>query len=409
MLSTLSKVVVSLLLFSIPVFANGISGLTYQTYRGTGATPNYNNLYYPTILSTGTSSTINFNWGGGYVLDSGRNEQIIVKWTGYINVPETGTYYFGGYADDGVVIKVNNITVLNSWIESGAALRSGIVNLTAGVQPIEVWYYENGGAANMTLYWYKSNLHQGWTVVPSSVLATTNTYWAPLSAITNNQQTIVNTAKSVTGSGIYVNQSGSNVVLNLTQQGANNLIKGQDLSSTAQIIGDNNSVTVEQNTSGNVLGIDVNGSNNTIDILQNKNQTAVIGITGNTNSLTLEQQIFGSSGEHYAKINVVGNSNTIEASQKDSGNKILFTDIQGNSNNVVVNQWGTGQHFLDLTLGNINIVSITQDGSGSHNATVNLSGNPTTLSLTQNSSTSQNYYLQQVCTTATCSATVTQQ
>jgi len=409
MLSTLSKVVVSLLLFSIPVFANGISGLTYQTYRGTGATPNYNNLYYPTILSTGTSSTINFNWGGGYVLDSGRNEQIIVKWTGYINVPETGTYYFGGYADDGVVIKVNNITVLNSWIESGAALRSGIVNLTAGVQPIEVWYYENGGAANMTLYWYKSNLHQGWTVVPSSVLATTNTYWAPLSAITNNQQTIVNTAKSVTGSGIYVNQSGSNVVLNLTQQGANNLIKGQDLSSTAQIIGDNNSVTVEQNTSGNVLGIDVNGSNNTIDILQNKNQTAVIGITGNTNSLTLEQQIFGSSGEHYAKINVVGNSNTIEASQKDSGNKILFTDIQGNSNNVVVNQWGTGQHFLDLTLGNINTVSITQDGSGSHNATVNLSGNPTTLSLTQNSSTSQNYYLQQVCTTATCSATVTQQ
>ena len=41
----------------------------------------------------------------------------------------------------------------------------------------------------------------------------------------------------------------------------------------------------------------------------------------------MEQQIFGVSGEHFAKINIVGNSNTVDTSQKDSGNKILFTDI----------------------------------------------------------------------------------
>ena len=408
MLSTLSKVVVSLLLFSLPVFADGISGLTYQTYRGTGPTPNYTTLYYPTVLSTGTSSTINFDWGGSNVLNSGRSEQVIVKWTGYINVPESGSYTFGGYADDGVIIKVNNNTVVNSWIESGAALRYGTATLTAGVQPIEVWYYENGGAATMALYWYKPSLHQGWTIVPSSVLATSNTYWAPQSVITNNQQTIVNTSKAVSGSGIYVNQSGTGVNLNITQQGPNNLIKGQDLSSAAQIIGDYNSLTVNQNTSGNVLGIDVNGNNNTIDITQNKNQTALIGITGSSNSLTMEQQIFGVSGEHFAKINIVGNSNTVDTSQKDSGNKILFTDIQGSNNAVDVKQWGTGQHFLDLTLGNSNTVNVIQDGSGSHNATINLSGNPTTLNLTQDSSTNKNYYLQQVCTTGTCSATVTQ-
>jgi GH25 family lysozyme M1 (1,4-beta-N-acetylmuramidase) len=140
--------------------------------------------------------------------------------------------------------------------------------------------------------------------VPSSVLATTNTYWAPQSVITNNQQTIVNTSKVVSGSGIYVNQSGTGVNLNIAQQGPNNLIKGQDLSAAAQIIGDYNSLTVNQNTSGNVLGIDVNGNNNTIDITQNKNQTALIGVTGNSNSLTMEQQIFGVSGEHFAKINI---------------------------------------------------------------------------------------------------------
>jgi len=230
-----------------------------------------------------------------------------------------------------------------------------------------------------------------------------------LSAITTSQQNLVNTSKAVSGSGIYVNQSGTGVIFNITQQGSNNLIKGQDLSSDAQIIGNYNSLTVNQNTSGNVLGIDINGSYNTVDILQNKNQTAVIGITGNSNSLTMEQQIFGSSGEHYAKINISGNSNTIDTSQKDSGNKILFTDIQGSNNTVDVKQWGTGQHFLDLTLGSSNSIIVTQDGLGSHSATVNLSGNPTTLNLTQNASTNKNYYLQQVCTTSTCSATVTQQ
>ncbi len=230
-----------------------------------------------------------------------------------------------------------------------------------------------------------------------------------LSAITTSQQNLVNTSKAISGSGIYVNQSGIGVTLNITQQGANNLIKGQDLSAAAQIIGNYNSLTVNQNTSGNVLGIDVNGSYNTIGITQNKNQTALIGITGNSNNLTMEQQIFGASGEHFAKINISGNSNTIDTSQKDSGNKILFTDIQGSNNAVDVKQWGTGQHFLDLTLGNSNTVNVIQDGLGSHSATVNLSGNPTTLNLTQDASTNKNYYLQQLCITITCSATVTQQ
>jgi hypothetical protein len=230
-----------------------------------------------------------------------------------------------------------------------------------------------------------------------------------LSAITSTQQNLVNTSKSISGSGIYVNQSGTGVILNITQQGINNLIKGQDLSAAAQITGNYNSLTVNQNTSGNVLGIDVNGSYNTIGITQNKNQTALIGITGNSNNLTMEQQIFGASGEHFAKINISGNSNTIDTSQKDSGNKILFTDIQGSNNAVDVKQWGTGQHFLDLTLGSSNTVNVIQDGLGSHSATVNLSGNPTTLNLTQDASTNKNYYLQQLCTSATCSATVTQQ
>jgi len=54
------------------------------------------------------------------------------------------------------------------------------------------------------------------------------------------------------------------------------------------------------------------------------------------------------------------------------------------------------------------MAQVTQDGSGDHNGTLNLSGNNTSITLTQDSSSDQNYYLEQNCTSSSCSATVTQ-
>ena len=60
-LLTLLKI--SLLLICMNVWADGVAGLTYYTYRGTGSYPNYNTLTYPTVLSSGVSSSINYNGG----------------------------------------------------------------------------------------------------------------------------------------------------------------------------------------------------------------------------------------------------------------------------------------------------------------------------------------------------------
>ena len=86
----------------------------------------------------------------------------------------------------------------------------------------------------------------------------------------------------------------------------------------------------------------------------------------------------------------------------------LFLDIDS-SNNVTILQEGTGNHFLDIDLTNNHTINITQDGIGSHDATVNLSGNSSTVNLTQDSATDQNYHLEQNCASVSCSATVTQQ
>ena len=231
----------------------------------------------------------------------------------------------------------------------------------------------------------------------------------PQAAISSSQQTEVNTAKnkSQTTNQIYLTQSGDGIDLDIIQDGDNNLIIGTDLTSAGSIQGDNNEITLTQKNNGNVLGIDVNGASNDVDIWQDTEQNAIVDITGASNTLDLEQLHLNNNGSHYSKVTVNGNSNSLTIDQKETGDKILFLDVDS-SNNVQVDQKGTGDHYLNIILTDSHTLDITQDGSGDHDAHINLSGNNTSITLTQDSSTDQNYYLEQNCASASCSATVTQ-
>ena len=231
--------------------------------------------------------------------------------------------------------------------------------------------------------------------------STVNTRSATLSGITSSQTTEFNTYrnKSVNGNQIYITQTGDNNVLNILQDGDDNLIIGTDLTSAGVITGDNNNVDIDQIGSDNVLGIDIVGSTNDVDVIQNQDQRAKLNITGSSNTANLNQSAINNVGEHYMSVIIAGNNNILDLDQTETGNKKLFLDIDG-SNNVTVDQKGTGNHYADITLTDSHTVDVTQDGSGDHNATINLSGNTTTLNLTQDSSTSQNYYIQQNCVTS---------
>jgi hypothetical protein len=255
---------------------------------------------------------------------------------------------------------------------------------------------------------YYTNTNKNWMNAMRTMLASTyNT--TPTSGITSTQQTKVTTTQGTSQSNnkIYINQSGSGVELNITQDGDDNLVIGPDLSAAGQITGDNIELTITQTNDNNIIGIDIDGNANDVDITQNLNQSAIIDITGASNTLNLNQTHLSNSGEHYADITIVGNSNVMDIDQTESGDKILFLDVDG-SNNVTVDQKGTGDHFLDITLTDSHTLDITQDGSGDHSGTLNLSGNNTSITLTQDSSSDQNYYLSQNCTNTSCSATVTQ-
>ena len=255
-----------------------------------------------------------------------------------------------------------------------------------------------------------TNNNKNWMNAMRTMLHTNYTGYLQ-SAITSTQTTKVTTTRTAgtnqNNNKIFIVQSGSGVELAITQDGDDNLVIGPDLSAAGQIEGDNIELTITQTGDNNVVGIDIDGNANDVDITQNLNQSAIIDITGASNTLNLNQTHLSNTGEHYADITIVGNSNVMDLDQTETGDKILFLDVDG-SNNVTVDQKGTGDMFLDITLTDSHTLDIEQDGSGDHSGTLNLSGNPTTINLTQDSSTDQNYYLQQNCTNTTCSATVTQ-
>ena len=257
--------------------------------------------------------------------------------------------------------------------------------------------------------YYTTDNQEFLTSLISDVTTSTVVTYTPTASISSSQQTEVNTAKnkSQTTNQIYLTQSGNGLDLDIVQDGDNNLIIGTNLTSAGSIQGDNNEITLTQTNDGNVIGIDVNGNANDVDIVQNTNQNAIVNIAGASNTLDLEQLHLNNNGSHYSKVTVNGNSNSLTIDQKETGDKILFLDVDS-SNNVQVDQKGTGDHYLNIILTDSHTLDITQDGSGDHDAHINLSGNNTSITLTQDSATDQNYYLEQNCVSASCSATVTQ-
>ena len=146
-------------------------GVTAKSYNRQG----YNNAPpLPTSneqpIATTTVDNISFQWGGGYVLNSGRSEDVIVEFTGVITVPTTGYYKFYAPGDDGVQFFINGNRIINDWYDKGGGGSvSQDVYLEAGKSnTFTLYFYENGGGANVWLYYYTPNT--GYQIVPASWL-----------------------------------------------------------------------------------------------------------------------------------------------------------------------------------------------------------------------------------------------
>lgn len=349
--------------------AAGLAGLNYQVYAAGGAQPGYTqdatgNITNRTLLSSGTVSTVGIAYSSG-VLGSGRTDAFIIRFYGYINIPTAGTYYFGGQADDGLRIKVDNVSVLNSWIESGGAFRNGqAITLSAGPVPVEVIYYENAGGEMVNFQWYKDGY---WQLVSTTSLATDSTYWAPAAPTLccgGSSTAFTNTPTNTAKVSAFKNRTTSDSQVYIEQ------------------LGNGNIVTVEQTGSkNNSVDYYSNGSGNTVNITQSSTMPTAV---------------------NYTELRIIGNTNTAAITQQSTGGeKSAFVTIADSNNSVLLQQKDSGSHYAEVSLtgGNKN-VDILQQGSGNHQAKVGLTGLPVDLSLSQTGSTQQSYSINFNCATA---------
>lgn len=149
------------------------SGLTGRYYKDPDGTKDFNGSNVSLMMQR-TDPIVSFDWGGGPAVPGGPSDRFLVRWTGYVTVPASGTYEFGTDSDDGSRITVGSTQVLDKWVDQGVGQADwGTGYALTANQPvlITVDYYENGGGAATYLKVRSSGAGVGEQVLPSSWLS----------------------------------------------------------------------------------------------------------------------------------------------------------------------------------------------------------------------------------------------
>lgn len=123
--------------------------------------------------------TVDFNWGAGAPDGALPANGFSTRWTGEVRPEFSETYRFFTSTDDGVRLWVNNVLVIDRWVDQSVTEWWADVPLTAGNwYPIRMEYYENGGDAVARLSWRSAS--QPKEIIPEARLRTIG---PPLTAV----------------------------------------------------------------------------------------------------------------------------------------------------------------------------------------------------------------------------------
>jgi len=220
-------------------------------------------------------------------------------------------------------------------------------------------------------------------------------------------------------SAVSITQIGDDLTLNIAQEGRNNTITKNIWTVTYDWQGDDNTFDLRQkntrnnSSDSNYQGYHISGNDNTVRVGQG------YGDYGNLATAATQEWDTDNSegGSNRAMIDIHGNGNILNVGQRNGslGNyngHDITAYIYGNDNTARTMQVHDGAKDLTMTLiGDDHTVYAEQRSTGAHNATLHLTNgtDPYTLSLSQNSTTTQNYSLTGTCyTSGGCAVSVTQ-
>ncbi|WP_245822051.1 PA14 domain-containing protein [Lentzea waywayandensis] len=132
-------------------FDEGLNGLAVSFYD------NKDMVGAPKVFQTGLAADGTFarNWGTDAPVAGIPADGSSLRATGDIVFPEAGNYKLRVVADDGVRVWIDDATVIDDWIDTGAKWREATVNSpSAGAaKKIRVEYYDLVSLAQLELHW----------------------------------------------------------------------------------------------------------------------------------------------------------------------------------------------------------------------------------------------------------------
>jgi hypothetical protein len=141
-------------------------GMHYDYYEGSwSGLPDFNGL---TTVSSGLIDNFSLD-------PKEQPDEFGMVFSGYIDVPVTGTYLFAINSDDGSQLFIHDLMVVNNDGLHGTAEKSGYVTLERGFHPINVSYFDRYGGDILEVKWGIPGMSTD--LIPDSVL-----YYGTLSA-----------------------------------------------------------------------------------------------------------------------------------------------------------------------------------------------------------------------------------
>ena len=100
-----------------------------------------------------TDPEIKFDYNDGAPDPRSPNEDFCVRWTGFLDVPETGDYTFYLSSDDGSKLWIDGALAADNWGHHDVREKTAAAKLAKGEHEIRVDYYEEYGWAAAHLEW----------------------------------------------------------------------------------------------------------------------------------------------------------------------------------------------------------------------------------------------------------------
>ncbi|TND00220.1 MAG: PA14 domain-containing protein, partial [Gammaproteobacteria bacterium] len=161
--------------FERNVLGVGDAEATLPAAQGDGLKADYyDGMNFNAFAFTRVDPSVNFDWGSGSpnatLLG---NDTYSIRWSGQIQPNYSEAYTFYTTTDDGVRLWINDVLLIDKWIDQAPKEWLGSISLVAGQKyNIKMEYYENAGGAVAKLEWASASQARG--VVPPGNLSPWN-------------------------------------------------------------------------------------------------------------------------------------------------------------------------------------------------------------------------------------------